>query len=66
MLTELTLTHPCNEIIVWSAGGYFDCDGRFVTRCPGCREWLGAPFLRAEETHPAFHPYKARLHLAAN
>jgi len=34
MFTELTLTHVCDQIIVWSAGGYFDRKGRAITHYP--------------------------------
>ena len=49
MLIELTLTHACGEILHWSAGAYFDRRGQAITQGPLCREWLGEPFLRAEE-----------------
>ncbi len=49
MLIELTLTHPCDETIRWSAGAYTDDQGEPIEHCPGCAEWLGTPFVRAEE-----------------
>ncbi len=49
MLTGLILTHACGEILHWSAGGYFDHKGLAISQCRLCREWLGEPFLRAEE-----------------
>lgn len=52
MFTELTLTHPCDQTITWSAGAYFDRKGRLITHCPTCGEWLGEAFLRIEEGRP--------------
>ena len=49
MITELALTHPCDETIYWSAGAYRNRRGRTISQCPGCREALGSPFVRAEE-----------------
>jgi len=49
MLIELILTHACGEILYWSAGAYFDRKGHAISQCQLCREWLGEPFLRAEE-----------------
>ncbi len=66
MLIELTLTHPCDETILWSAGSYTDRQGHPISQCPGCREALGAPFLRAEETRPPVHSGHPRLHLQAS
>lgn len=48
MLTELALTHECDQVVFWTSGGYFDRRGRPVTHCPGCAEWLGTPFRRVE------------------
>jgi len=66
MLIELTLTHPCNETILWAAGSYTDHQGCLITHCPGCREALGAPFVRAEETRRPAHAGHPRLHLQAS
>ena len=52
MFSELTLTHVCNQTIVWSTGAYFDRKGRAITHCPTCGEWLGEPFARIEEGRP--------------
>ena len=41
MLTELALTHACNQIVYWSAGGYFDGQGQALTHCDGC--FFGVP-----------------------
>jgi len=49
MLVDLILTHACGEILYWSAGGYFDRKGLSISQCRLCREWLGEPFVRAEE-----------------
>ena len=38
MLTELALTHHCDQTIHWSAGGYFNGEGRALTHCDGCGE----------------------------
>ena len=57
MLTELVLTHPCGEEIVWSAGSFYSprskTRSRPITQCRRCREWLGTPFVRAEAGAPA-------------
>jgi hypothetical protein len=66
MLTELALTHICNQTVHWSAGGYFDAQGRALTHCDGCGEWLGSAFVRAEESHRPLHAAKARLQLQAS
>ncbi len=52
MLIELALTHLCGETVRWSAGSYADDRGHAVEHCPGCGEWLGTPFVRAEELRP--------------
>ena len=36
MLTELALTHHCDQTIHWLAGGYFNGEGRALTHCDGC------------------------------
>ena len=66
MLTELALTHPCGHTVYWSAGGYFDGQGQALTHCDGCGEWLGTPFVRAEESHRPVHGAKPRLQLQAS
>ena len=66
MLIELVLTHPCNETIHWSAGTYTDRQGQPISQCPGCREWLGTPFVRAEEVRPPAHNGHPRLQLQAS
>ena len=52
MLTELVLTHPCGEEVVWSAGSFYSARSttrrRPITQCRRCRERLGTPFVRAE------------------
>ncbi len=63
MLTELALTHHCDQTIHWSAGGYFNGEGRALTHCDGCGEWLGTPFLRAEESHRPLHRTRPPLQL---
>jgi hypothetical protein len=43
--------HPLkmyDETILWSAGSYTDRQGHPVSQCPGCREALGTPFVRAK------------------
>ncbi len=52
MLIQLALTHLCGETVLWSAGSYTDGHGAPISACPGCRESLGTPFVRAEEVHP--------------
>lgn len=49
MLTELALTHPCGATVHLVAGTWTTARGKTITHCPGCREWLGSPFTRAEE-----------------
>ncbi len=49
MLVDLILTHGCGETLYWSAGAYFDRKGVAISQCRLCREWLGEPFVRAEE-----------------
>ena len=66
MLITLVLTHPCGETVNWSAGAYTDRDGQPVEHCGGCGEWLGTPFVRAEEASPPVHAAQARLHLQAS
>lgn len=63
MLIELALTHPCGEIIHWSAGTYHSPRSRPESRrrprihqCPRCRESLGTPFVRAEDLSPGDGP----------
>ena len=61
MLIELALTHPCDETVHWSAGTYTDRQGSPIEHCPGCGEWLGTPFVRAEEGRPAAHGHRLAL-----
>ena len=49
MLTELALTHPCDTIVHLVAGAWTTPRGKVITHCPGCGEWLGSAFIRAEE-----------------
>ncbi len=73
MLIELTLTHPCGEPILWSAGNYYSRRSRPdsprrrpIRSCPKCREALGTPFVRAEETRAPARAGHPRLHLQAS
>ena len=52
MLTEIALTHTCDTIVHLIAGAWTTPRGRVITHCPGCAEWLGSAFLRAEEAKP--------------
>ncbi len=72
MLIELALTHPCMEIIHWSAGNYYSRRSRPdsprrrpIHQCPKCREHLGSPFVRAEEVQRGHHS-RHGLHLQAS
>lgn len=65
MLTELALTHPCDETIYWSAGSYFNRRGHPVTQCPRCYEALGSPFVRAEEGRRPVRCARPKLRVSA-
>ena len=39
---------------------------KWAGRCDGCGEWLGTPFVRAEESHRPVHGAKPRLQLQAS
>ncbi len=52
MLTELTLTHPCGGTVQLVAGAWTTPGGKIISHCETCGEWLGSPFIRAEERTP--------------
>ena len=61
-LPTVLLTHPCGAVVRLTSSTWTTPRGTPLSHCDGCGEWLGTPFIRAEQPEPRCTTSRPRVH----